>query len=343
MNSLQETIKLMQKQNLKMKSAIGSNSMQILAEAIGKQNKISLNLAGVGGFMDVARSFSQQKNPFTMSIENSLKTQLAALQIPKNNFALFGLASSLVGLEKTNQLASERLSGFLTSQLFLSNSLTEMAKKMQQSHLNIFNPFGVAIQGISKAYLKDINWTRNWEEIGVAEEVNDAITNTTEEILSSINQVTLQDLDNLRTSIIVELSDLLTKTRTEKARQFIMELLTIISFFLTFYGTYLGKSDLSNRDVVNETKKEIGKVNNVLLDKIETEFTKLNKTRIANANVKLKFSAKKKSQNIGLVKSGQKVTVIEIIHKYLLISYIDNETGEPKSGFVSKKYFDIEK
>jgi hypothetical protein len=31
---------------------------------------------------------------------------------------------------------------------------------------------------------------------------------------------------------------------------------------------------------------------------------------------------------------------MESQHKYLLIYFIDKETGEPKSGFVFKKYFE---
>lgn len=61
--------------------------------------------------------------------------------------------------------------------------------------------------------------------------------------------------------------------------------------------------------------------------------------RIATTDVNLRIRPRKKSQIIGVVKKGQEVTVIEIHHKYLLVIYMDNETGDPLSGFVFKKYF----
>jgi len=78
------------------------------------------------------------------------------------------------------------------------------------------------------------------------------------------------------------------------------------------------------------------------LKQVKFELSKLNKTRIARTNVNLKFADKENCKIIGIVKAGQQITVIEIRHKYLLIAYIDYETNEPKSGFVVKKYFDIE-
>jgi uncharacterized protein YgiM (DUF1202 family) len=94
--------------------------------------------------------------------------------------------------------------------------------------------------------------------------------------------------------------------------------------------------------VIDGIKKEFDNNYKEFYDKIETILSKLQKSRIAKTNVNLRFSTKKNCKIIGLVKLGQPVTVIEIRHKYLLISYIDIETGEPKSGFVIKKYFVVE-
>lgn len=344
--NLQDIIKAMQAQNQTMQSAFRLTSLQQIAAAIEKQSKPQFNLSGLSGLTDIARTISQQVKPFNATsaiLGNSIQAQLASIQYPKNHSALFGLTSTLAELAKTNQLASERLSGFATSQLMLSNNLTAIAKTLSQSHLNKFNSIDIALQGISKAYLKNIALTRNWEDIYVAEEANEAISSIADELLTASTQVTVQDLDNIRQSIITELFGLLGKTKTDKARQFILDLITVIGFLLTFYGAYQVYSDKSNAEVINETKKEIEKINKELSEKIELELNKLNKTRTARTNVNLRYADRKNSKIIGLVKLGQQVTVIEIRKKYLLISYIDHETGEPKSGFVIKKYFDVDK
>lgn len=344
--NLQDIIKKIQKQNETMQGAFGLNLLQGIAAAIEKQNKAQFNLSGISGLTNIAKTISQQIKPLnvaSMVTGNNIQAQLAAIQYPKNHSALFGLTSTLAEIAKTNQLASEKLSGFSTSQLLLSNKLTAIAKTLSQSHLNKFNSIDIALQGISKTYLKNIALTRNWEDITVAEEVNDTISNIADELLTKTTQVTVKDLDNLRHSIVSELLGLHGKTKTDKARQFIIELITIISFLLTFYNPFVIPTDKTNKGNITEIKRELKKMNKEFSEKIEYELNKLNKTRTARTNVNLRFADKKKSKIIGLVKTGQQVTVIEIRHKYLLITYLDKDTGEPKSGFVVKKYFEIEK
>lgn len=70
--------------------------------------------------------------------------------------------------------------------------------------------------------------------------------NITEELINSTPQVTLQDLDNLKQSIVTELYELHWKTNTEKARLFIIELISVIGFLLTFYSVYKSETDISN-------------------------------------------------------------------------------------------------
>jgi hypothetical protein len=345
-SNLQDIIKTVQKQNQTMQSELGLTSLKAIAVIIEKQNKTHFNLSGLNGLTDIARSISQQMKPFnatSMVLGNSIQTQLAAIQYPKNQSALFGLTSTLADLAKLNQLASDRLSGFATSQLLLSNNLTDIAKTLSQSHLNKFNSIDIALQGISKNYLKNITLTRNWEDISFAEEANEKFANIADELLKNSSQITVQDLDNLRQSIVKELFGLLAKTKTDKARQFISELITIISFLLIFYNPFVIPTAKTNTEVIETTKREIEKISKEFSTKIETELNKLNKTRTARTNVNLRYSEKKNSKVIGFVKIGQQVTVIEIRHKYLLISYLDIETGEPKSGFVTKKYFDVDK
>lgn len=345
--NLQDLFKSMQKQNQTVQSAFGLNSLQAIAVALENQNKTQFNLSGLSGLKDIAKTISQQIKPFndnSILLGSSLQAQLKAIQYPKNNFALFGLNSTLVELARTNQLASERLSSFATSQLLLSNNLTQFAKILSQSHLNKFNSFDIALQGISKTYLKSITLTRNWEDISIAEEANETIANVANDILNNTLPITIEDLVNFRESIVTELFGLLAKTKTDKARQFIFELISVISFLLIFYNPFIVSTDKTNTEVIQEIKKEIEKTNKEQLEQIiDQKLKKLSSTRIARINTNLKYSERKNSKIIGFVKLGQQVTVIEIRHKYLLISYIDKDTQEPKSGFVMKKYFDPEK
>ena len=336
MNNLNDIIKAIQKQNETMQNISKLSSFNSLAESVAKMNQVNLHL---GGITDTARSISRQMkiyNSFSNDFASVLNNQLAMFNQP----ALFGFSSSLAQIAKQNQLVSERLAGFATSWIGVSNNLAEMAKIIDQSHLRQFNTLSVALQGLSNDYLKKIASAKAWDEFEIAEEVNETISSIAEETIISTTQVTKEDLENFRTSIVNELSALFDKSKTERARQFILELIAVISFILTLYGTYHDSKEISNSEVIIETKREIEKLRTELSSQIATELNKLNKTRIARVNVCLRNVDKKNSKKIGQVKKGQIVTVIEIRHKYLLISYIDKDTKEPISGFVIKKYFD---
>lgn len=312
--------------------------------AVIEKNRSLTNFSSLSNISNITKSISQQLRSFdtSMLLGHGIQSQIAALQFPKNYASLFGLNSVLTQIAKTNQLIPERLSDLLASQFSVSNNLAAFATTLNQSHLNKFNSIQIALQGISKSYLKDIAFTRNWDDISVAVEANEAISHITDDVLSNTSEVTPADLDNLRQSIVEELYKLLGKTKTDKARQFIFELISIFSFLLIFYNPFVIPTDKSNSEVIAASKKEIEKISAEFSDKFETILNRLGKTRTARTAVNLRFSEKKNSKVLGLVKTGQQVTVIEIRHRHLLISYIDSATGEPKSGFVSKKYFDVE-
>ena len=344
MTTLQEIIKGIEKQNQATKGLFGLTSLQGLAQVLEQQKKAQFSFSGLSGLTDIARTISQKVKPFdiaSMTMGSSF-AQLAAMQPSKQHSALFGLTSMLSEIGKSNQLLSNRLSSLTTNQLLLSNNLAAIAKSFDQSHLNKFNSLDIALQGISKSYLKNIASTRNWDDISVADEATETVANIVDELLTTTQAIASVDIDKLKESIIKELSGLLTKTKTEKAKQFVRDFITIISFLLIFYNPFENHTDKTNTEVIEEVKSQIEKINKGLSIQIEQELQKLNKTRLARTDVNLQYSANKNSRIIGLVKRGQQVTVIEIRHKFLLITYIDKETNEPKSGFVMKKYFEIE-
>jgi hypothetical protein len=346
MNNLDEIIKSMQKQNQAVQNTVGLSGSTGIAKYIQHINKIKPNLTGLGGISEIARDMALQTEKYSKAsmLGSNLATQIASLQqMPRNNFALSSLTSSLSQLALQDKLVSDKIANLATSQLAVTGSLTQIAQTIQQSHLNKFNTLNVALQGISSDFLKETAISKTWEDFGIAEEANETISNIAEETLSQTTIITQDDLEEFRTSILNELTNLLSKSNSERARNFIIELITVIGFILTFYSVHQQRADKSNSEVIIETKKELEKLNSEFSQKISFELQKLTKTRVAKTNVNLRFAAKKNSGKIGLVKKGQIVTVIEIRHKYLLISYIDFETGEPKSGFVVKKYFATKK
>jgi len=338
MKNLQELTKSIKEHNETMRKVGGFSSLSSLVESMQKMNQINLDLTGLSGIFEVAREIAYQMEGYDTT-SKKLAAQMAAIQTSQNNFALSGLTSLLSQIARQNQLVSNKLADLGTSQLLVSHNLTKIAKSFNQSHLSQFNSLNIAFQGITRKFLREISVSKAWSDFDIAEEANETISNLAEDAISNTTAITQTDLENFRTSIIIELSKLLTKSNSERVRQFIIELITVISFILTLYSVHQVSSDKSNNKVIIETKKELDRLNTEFSQRITEELQKLNKKRTALVNVSLRYSVKKNSKIIGLVKKDQIVTVIEIRHKFLLISYLDKETGEPKSGFVIKKYF----
>lgn len=329
-------------------SGLGLNKLNSLALSFAQQTQPKVDFSGLGlsKLNSIALSYAQLMKPdkgISNVLSGGIQAQLAAIQYPNFDSPLSRLTSSFAKLEKRNQLVAEKLSSFAASQILLSNNISRIFNEFEESHLSKFNSINIAIQNLTSEYLKNIAIDQNWDDISVAEEANETISNIANDRLNDSTPITTDDIDNIKHSIISELWLLHGRTKTEKTGQFILNLIAVISFLLTLYSVYQSDTNKSSQDVINETHAEIKNIKNEISEKIEFEFQKLNKSRIARTNVNLRFADKENCKIIGIVRAGQQVTVIEIRHKYLLIAYIDCVTGEPKSGFVVKKYFDVEK
>jgi hypothetical protein len=344
-HSLNDIIKGIEKQNPQNDGLLGFSSLHGLSIMLEQHKKANFSFSGLRALTDIAKTISQQMKSLDIAstaMGNSF-AQISVMKPPKHHTALFGLTSSLSEIAKSNLQLSNTLSSFTINQLLLSNNLASIANSLGQTHLHKFNSFDIALQGISKSYLKNIALTGICEEISIADEATKTVANIADELLTTTHAIRADDFEKLKVSIITELSGLLIKTKTAKAKQFVLEFITIISFLLIFYNPFVSHADKTNTEVIEGVKSQIEKINKDLAMKIENELHKLNKTRIAITNVNLRYSGKHNSKIIGIVSLGQQVTVIEIRHKYLLISYIDKDTKESKSGFVIKKYFINEK
>ena len=336
---------------------LGLNGLQAAIAAMESNRVDNSNLySGIAAIRGIAATFEkQQKSYFNeiaktndvittitapMSVFNSAAilaanawtTQLAKVQSP-----LLALTASLTKISQTNKLWADKIADIATSQLYLTSSL-QAALNIHSQQKAAFDSLNMAITGVSGAFLKQIATTKTWEDISFVEETNTIIADAInvrceEEYISHVNE----DIENFKESIISGLSKLLCKTKTQRAKEYILELMTLISFLFWFYSLQTAPS---KEDIKLIIKQELVANKDVLVDEIEAAVSKyFSKMRTARVRTNLHYSDKKNAKITGVVQPGQQVTVIEIRHKYLLISFIDKDTGEPKSGFVLKKYF----
>ena len=272
-------------------------------------------------------------NSSTIIAANPLMTKLATTKSP-----FLELTASLAKISQVNKLWTNNISNILTSQVYLASSLQNALRCVNSQHQAAFNNLNIALTGISKSFLKNTITIEQWEEINIVEETNTIISSVINETDSKECIISTNDVfENYKESIVSELSKLLYKTKSQRVKEYVLELITVISLLFSIYSH---NTSLKQEDISNTIKNELSFKYKFLTKEIENVINKyISKTRVARINAKLRYADKKNTKIIGTVKQGQQVTIIEIRHKYLLVSYLDKDTGEPKSGFVLKKYF----
>lgn len=311
----------------------GIAAIQGISAAFEKQHKSYLrDISRANDIIKAVTAPMHVLNSSAILAANTWATKFANVQSP-----LLGLSASLTKISQTNKLWADKIANITTSQLCLTSSL-QTALNIYSQHKTAFDSLNMAIFSVSGAFLKQIAITKTWEDMSFVEETNTIITDAInvrceEKYISSVNE----DIENFKESIISGLSKLLCKTKTQRAKEYILELMTLISFLL---GCYSLQTAPSKEDIQMIIRQELVANKDVLVGEIETAVSKyFSRMRTARIRMNLQYSAKKNAKLTGVVQPEQEVTVIEIRHKYLLISFIDKDTGEPKSGFVLKKYF----
>lgn len=339
MSNLEKLLESLRKQSEfsgKFSGAFGmNNSLNQLSEQL-KKSTIH-QFTGLDSLTKMSRDITGKFALQHFGITNSLAA-LAEKQSAIGKFSFPGLESSFAKLAQQNTFVSEKLATAFKSQVDLSNTLTALAKSINPP-INQFNVLNTAIQGLSYNYLNKIAKSSTWNDIEILEDVNEKLTTIAGDVDTNAVNDSDHALENLKKSIIAELTPLIQKSKSERARVFIMDLIAIIGFILAIYDFNNSGTDLSNRKVLEIASHEISQLKKDIELRLEDHLKSLQKTRLAITNVNLRYSDKKNSQIIGIVKKGQQVLVIEIRHKWLLVTYLDDETKRPMSGFVYKKYF----
>ncbi len=355
---MRDELEAFRKQNELMKAAFGINRLTNIAELV--QPRIpNYAFSGLDAISAAMKSAMEKPKMFDLTsvvLGNSLPSQIAALNkfLDSHTIAIKGLSSSLTQLAASNNKAlTDSFANLAASRLTMTSGLAEMAKAMQIPQLKKFNALDVAIGGLTSSFLREISKGKNWEHLELIDGANQAISTSASDLVENPG-ISSQELSDFLESFLSELQKIYSKTKSERALTFLSNLISVVSLLITIYSFYLQQKDISNietlknteelieeseKRIIEFTEKGIESSHNKITELIKHEFNKLHKIRIATTDVNLRIRPRKNSQIIGIVKKGQEITVIEIHHKYLLVIYMDNETGDPLSGFVFKKYF----
>jgi hypothetical protein len=229
-------------------------------------------------------------------------------------------------------------------------NIFQLQSSLNSSFLNIFKL--KEVQGFvhtNDLFIRNINNSilialaatvlqREWDE---TETYEDTLEKTVE-LLESAQED--GSVNNYLSTVTSHLNGLILSLSDNKAN------LGKAFFILTVIGTILGiigfilqisdntkeelKSELdkTNSELYKQIQKELGKNYQLVLEKVE------NKRRAVRRTGLMTFP-KSKSPTIEFIKEGQIVSVTEFRGIWILISYLDQDSNLPKTGWVLKKYF----
>ena len=308
-------------------AAMGNIAKLDWVNEMTKRIQYPTNIAAFGGALDILKSMHQ--HPGYESL-NSV-AQIAS-----------GIAP-LLDWYKDNPLKNQ-MDGIITNHALLNQRLSSLSSMYAENYVKPLNAMEVALRGISTDFLKNISFDDldvAEEEYVLVEEATEAIVTQAESLQSSTDKyVTQESFEKFQIQLFDELQLISSKSKSEKAKAFIFQLMQIISFTVMIFSLHSDSHKMTNKElseIIDNKFKSHQEQTNTKLDSILSQITK---QRLATTNVNLRVNNKKRAAIKGIVKKGQLISVIETRHKYLLIYYIDKETGEPKSGFVFKKYFE---
>jgi len=311
-----------------------------ISQIIDRQNReINKGLIGIQGINKIAESLSRQFKQYdnlNYSLNQSIESSFKNPDFIANLNSLNGL-SQQISIQFNNKDVIESIAKFTLGSQKIINDFNKLTRSLNFDNLNQLSIVDIAIRGLSKALLKDIATDDSWSDLEVINSVNQEL-----EILEPENLDSYQSISDFRNIIVSRLEDIILKAKSPIVRAYFFNILNLASFMLSAYSFLYANQ---NQITIDKQSVELidAKFENFKLE-IENKFNEklanLNRKRVAKTNVNLRYSNKKKSRKLGLVKKGQTVNIIEIRHKWLLVMYIDFETGAPKSGFVYKKYFE---
>lgn len=292
-----------------------------LSEMFKAQESIAKNLSGLSMATELAKSMQKHHRMFENPTLSAIETVTKSLSLQ----AKFAIPQTTLDAISSINRQHEQLFGGI-------RAMTE-ALKIQSPAIAQINNLNFALSGISGQIAAIAAQQRNWSIIDDFEEV---------------------------TEQAIEFSESLTEEVTEEQKRQFQILLTLVSTFVKKYGVqglliidiilrFAGlhqyydflqqKSELATKQEVNQIaiKQDsiiqfIGAVNEQL--KIAKEY------RITNRECEVKLKPKTKTLIVSKLPKDFELVVLQVNHKWVLVSYFDPKDNLPQTGWIMKKYLD---
>lgn len=292
-----------------------------LSEMMKAQERITKSLSGVSMITKLAKSMQQHHRMF----ENPTLSAIEAMTKGLSLQAKFTIPQTTLDAISSINRQHEQLFGNL-------RSITEAINK-NQAAFNQINSWQFAISGISGQLAAIAASHKKWDLIDDFEEITEEAVSLNERIFDE-NGVTKEGLNELkaffqRIEIKVDKID-------ADANSLFWKLLTLLSFILAVMGearNWLPKPEYATKQEVETVIKEQFGIYEKKL-KEDKEF------RITSRICKVMSKPRLKSLVVEKLPIDFEVTVLQVNHKWVYVTYFSPVDNLPQTGWIMKKYLD---
>jgi hypothetical protein len=295
-----------------------------LSEMMKARASITKSLSGVNMITELAKSIQQHRKMF----ENPA---LSAIQAITNNLSLqakFAIPqTTLDAIKSINRQHEQLLVGI--------RAMTE-ALKIQTPVLAQINNLSFALSGISGQIAAIAAQQRNWSIIDDFEEVTEQAIEFSESLTDEITEEQQIQFKILLSLIIAFFN----KHKTlGKVSIRVINIFLIIAGIHQYYDFLKEKPELATKAEVNQINIKQDSISHFI--QILSEQLKQTKDyRITNRICEVKLKPKTKTLTVSKLPKDIELIVLQVNHKWVLVSYFDPKDNLPQTGWIMKKYLD---
>lgn len=292
-----------------------------LSEMFKVQDSITKNLSGLSMATELAKSMQKHHRMF----ENPTLSAIEAITKSLNLQTKFAIPQTTLDAIASINRQHEQLFGGI-------RAMTE-ALKIQSPAMAQINNLNFALSGISGEIAAIAAQQRNWT------------------IIDDFKEVTGQ---------AIEFSESLTDEVTEQQKRQFQVLLTLVSAFVKKYGVqglliidiilrFAGfhqyydflqqKPELPTKQEVNQISVKQDSIIQ-FISAVNEQLRQAKEYRTTNRECEVKLKSKTKTLTVSKLPKDFELVVLQVHHKWVLVSYFDPKDNSPLTGWIMKKYLD---
>lgn len=290
-----------------------------LFEMFKVQESIVKNLSGLSMASEIAKSMQKHQK----MLENPALSAIEEMSKSLNFQTKFAIPQSTLDALASINRQHEQLFGEL-------RAMTE-ALKVQSPAIAQINNLNFALSGISGQIAAIAAQQKNWAIIDDYEEVTEQAIEFSESLTEKITEEQKRQFQILLTLV------------SAFVKKYGVQALLIIDIILRFAGLHQYYDFLQQKPEL-PTKQEVNQIaikqDSIIqfIGAVNEQLKNAREYRITNRECEVKLKPKNKTLAVSKLPKDFELVVLQVNHKWVLVSFFDPQDNLPQTGWIMKKY-----